>query len=126
VLIDATHMPEASRLSCRCSKHNLNHSSRPVPSMIPDERTRTRLWRESNQSLSAPGIPAGKTFAEARDRGGIFDDTCRFPTTETALSRVFGRQSRGKLMTISTAARKRLCVGLRGGAGRPTKSLQDQ
>jgi hypothetical protein len=40
-----------------------------------DERSRTRLWRESNQSLSARGIPAGKTVAEGRDWGGIFVDT---------------------------------------------------
>jgi hypothetical protein len=29
--------------------------------------TRTGLWRESNQSLSAPRIPAGKKFGEGRD-----------------------------------------------------------
>jgi hypothetical protein len=53
-------------------------------------QTRTRLWRESNQSLSAPGIPAGKTFAKARDRGGIFGGTSRLHARETALSRVCG------------------------------------
>jgi len=37
--------------------------------------TEGSLRRESNQSLSAPGIPAGKTFAEGRDGGGIFGDT---------------------------------------------------
>jgi hypothetical protein len=40
--------------------------------------------------LSVPGIPAGKMFAEARDRGGIFGDTSRLRATETALSRVCG------------------------------------
>jgi hypothetical protein len=39
---------------------------------------------------AAPGIPAGKTFAEARDCGGIFGDTSRLRATETALSRVCG------------------------------------
>jgi hypothetical protein len=53
-------------------------------------QTRTCLWRESNESLSAPGTPAGKTFAEARDRGGIFGDTSRLRATETELSRVCG------------------------------------
>jgi hypothetical protein len=53
-------------------------------------QTRTRLWRESNQSLLAPGIPAGKTFAEARDRGGVFGDTSRLRATETTSSRVCG------------------------------------
>jgi NAD(P)-dependent dehydrogenase (short-subunit alcohol dehydrogenase family) len=33
------------------------------------ERNATRL---SNQSLSAPRIPAGKTFAEGQRRGGVF------------------------------------------------------
>jgi hypothetical protein len=61
-----------------------------VAHTLPRRQTQTRLWRESNQSLSAPGIPVGKTFAEARDRGGIFGDTSRLRATETALSRVCG------------------------------------
>jgi hypothetical protein len=44
--------------------------------------------RHSNRSLLATGNSAGKEFAEARDCGGIFGDTSRFRTTETALSRV--------------------------------------
>jgi hypothetical protein len=51
---------------------------------------RTCLCRQSNRSLSARRIPAGKEFGEARDRNGIFGDTGRFRATETALSRVAG------------------------------------
>jgi hypothetical protein len=36
------------------------------------------------------GIPAGKGFGEARDRGGTFGDTRRFQVAETTLSRVSG------------------------------------
>src|SRR5262249_37651487 len=47
--------------------------------------------------------------------GRHFRDTSRLRATETALSRVCGFQSHGKL---NTAARMRLCAGLRGGARR--------
>jgi hypothetical protein len=52
--------------------------------------TRTGLWRESNQSLSSPRIPAGKKFGEGRDCAGDFGHASRFRPTETALSRASG------------------------------------
>jgi len=61
------------------------------------------------------GIPAGKMFAEARDRGGVLGDNGRFPAAETALSRVPGAKATESQKTIPTAPGKRLCVGLRGG-----------
>jgi hypothetical protein len=85
---------------------------------------RTGLCRHSNQSLSATGNSAGKKSGEARDRGGIFGGTGRFRTTETALSRVSGQQSRGMLKTIPTAPGNRSCAGLRGGAGRTRNRSQ--
>jgi hypothetical protein len=40
----------------------------------PTLQTRTRLCRQSNRSLSAQRIPAGKKFGEARDQAGIFGE----------------------------------------------------
>jgi hypothetical protein len=51
-------------------------------------RTRTDLYRHSNQSLLAGENSDGKGFDEARDWAGFFRDTGRFRATETALSRV--------------------------------------
>jgi hypothetical protein len=48
-------------------------------------QTRTRLWGQSNRSPSAPRIPAGKKFGEARDRAGIFGHDGPFRATETGL-----------------------------------------
>jgi hypothetical protein len=79
---------------------------------------RTSLCRHSNQSLSAPRIPAGKKFGDARDWAGIFGDIGRFGTTETVLSPRLLRQSRGKSKTVQTAPGKHFCAGLPGGAGR--------
>jgi hypothetical protein len=70
------------------------------------------------------GIPAGKMFAEARDRGGVLGDNGRFPAAETALSRVPGAKATESQKTIPTAPGKRLCVGLRGG-GRISLQPQD-
>jgi hypothetical protein len=81
-------------------------------------RTQTGLRRHSNQPLLAGGNSAGKEFGEARDWAGVFGDTRRFRGTETAPSRVSGRQSRGKSKTIPTTPGNRNRVGLRGGPGR--------
>jgi hypothetical protein len=81
-------------------------------------RTRTGLCRHSKRSLFASENSAGKRFGEARDRGGFFGDTGRFRAIETALSRVSRRQSHGKSKAIPNAPGNRICVGLRGGAGR--------
>ena len=83
------------------------------PSAI--RQTRTGLCRHSNRSLFARGNSAGKEFGEARDRGGIFGGIGRFRATETALSRVSRRQSRGKSKTIPAAPGNQNCAGLRGG-----------
>jgi hypothetical protein len=45
-------------------------------------QTRTRLCRHSNQSLSAPPIPAGKRISEGRDRAGVFGHGGPFHATE--------------------------------------------
>jgi hypothetical protein len=51
-------------------------------------KTRNSLCRQSNRSLSARQISAGKMFSEARDRAEIFGEDCLFRTTETGISRV--------------------------------------
>jgi hypothetical protein len=81
-------------------------------------QTRTRLWRESNQSLSASGIPAGKTFAEARDRAAIFRRRKPIARDRDRAVPHLRLQSHGKLKAIPNAPGKRLCAGLGGGAGR--------
>jgi hypothetical protein len=81
-------------------------------------RTQTGLRRHSNQPLLAGGNSAGKEFGEARDWAAVFGDSGRFWGTETAPSRVFGRQSRGKSKTIPTTPGNRNGAGLRGGPGR--------
>jgi hypothetical protein len=48
------------------------------------------LWRESNQSLCARRIPAGKTLGAPRDRAGIFGDNSGFRVTEIDLSGLSG------------------------------------
>jgi hypothetical protein len=55
------------------------------------------LCRQSNRSLSALQIPAGKRFGEARDRAGIFGDDCQFRAAETGLSRVSSGKAPGSL-----------------------------
>jgi transposase len=50
-------------------------------------KTRTGLRRQSNRSLSARQISAGKRFSEARDRAAIFGEDCRFHSIETGISR---------------------------------------
>jgi hypothetical protein len=54
----------------------------------PPLQNRTRLCRQSNRSLSARRIPAGKRFGEVRDRAGIFGANSVFRATETGLSGV--------------------------------------
>jgi hypothetical protein len=50
----------------------------PDRAPVLQPRTRTRLCRQSNQSLSEPPIPSGKRFGEARDWAGIFGDAHGF------------------------------------------------
>jgi DNA-binding transcriptional LysR family regulator len=61
---------------------------------FPTRRTEVKALRVQLPMASAPigpqtALPAGKTFAEARDRGGIFGDTSRLRATETRLCPVF-------------------------------------
>ena len=75
----------------------------------------TRLWRKSNQSLSAPGIPPWKKFREGpRPRFWRY----RLISGEDHAIPRLRRQSHGKLKGIPSAPGKRICAGLRGGARR--------
>jgi hypothetical protein len=58
-------------------------------------RTQTGLCRHSNRSLFAGANSAGKRFGEARDRSGVFHDTCRTPGCRDRAIPHLGRQSRG-------------------------------
>jgi hypothetical protein len=74
--------------------------------------------RNLNQSLSAPRIPAGKTFAEGRDGAAFFGDTGRSRVTETGLSRVRGGKAVGSQRLFphrqETAFARNCVVGLVG------------
>jgi hypothetical protein len=70
-----------------------------------DLQTRTSLCRVSNRSPSAPRIPAGRRFGEARDQAGIFGDCRIFRAVETRLSRVSPPKSR-EVKDSSTGGRK--------------------
>jgi hypothetical protein len=77
-----------------------------------------RSLSTSNQSLSPHAKSDGKKFGEARDRGGIFGDTLRFPGDRDRAIPRLRLQSRRKSKTIPTVPGNRNCAGLRGGAGR--------
>jgi hypothetical protein len=69
----------------------------PASGALTPARRSLALAASSHPSLArvepvsvSTGIPAGKTFAAAGDRGGIFGNTSRLHATETALSRVCG------------------------------------
>jgi hypothetical protein len=70
--------------------------------------TQTGLGRHSNRSRFASRNRAGKRFAEARDRAGIFDDTGQLRAAETALSRV----SAGKAAENQRLFRRRQETGI--------------
>src|SRR5258707_618136 len=63
-----------------------NTSGRPCRCIV--RKNRKSIFRQSNPSLSARQIFAGKMFSEARDRAEIFGEDCLFRTTETGISRV--------------------------------------
>jgi hypothetical protein len=77
-----------------------------------------RSLSTSNQSPSPHAKSGGKKFGEARDRGGIFGDTLRFPGDRDRAIPRLRLQSRRKSKTIPTVPGNRNCAGLRGGAGR--------
>ena len=87
---------------------------------VAARNTLTRLCRESNRSLSAYVIPAGKRFGKVRDRDRIFGDD-RLSTPQRHDSPTSLRQSPGKLKTIPEAPRNRHS-GTAAGADRPCKS----
>jgi hypothetical protein len=70
-------------LANQCSKTNTREGTQAF-------RTRTGLYRHSNQSLLASENSARKGFGETRDWAGFFRDAGLFRATETTLSRVSG------------------------------------
>jgi len=83
--------------------------------------TLTRLFRESNRSLAARPIPAGKRIGEARDRPRFLAAVAHFLSQRLVSPRLSGQSPR-KLKTIPEAPGNRICAGLHGGPGSPDRT----
>src|SRR3984893_15472503 len=82
-----------------------------------------RALSQSNRSLLAPPIPAGKRFRRGRDPAAILGPPPSVPSgRDWDLSRLL-RQSPRKLKTFPPATGNRICAGLRGGGCTPPRPV---
>jgi hypothetical protein len=109
--------------SCQGRRLEERHSVKLVVLVLPfghpaKKARATRLWRESNQSLLAPGNSRRENVCRGQRPGRRFRRhqlVCAHRDSAVPRLRL---QSHGKIKTLPTAARNRLCGRLRGGAGR--------